>query len=135
MMMKIWVTLPSVVALMLIFTLPAWAVSLRSSFLIEENRHDFRPPLNLETNGTETGLFTLPDTSRPAMPTSTGENIYTIIFQDQEGLAQSSIYAAGTKNQNVGGATPVPEPATLVLLGSGLIGITFLGRKKKRSAK
>jgi hypothetical protein len=135
MMMKIWVALPSVVASILIFALPAWAVSLKSSFLIEENRHDFRPPLNIETNGTERDLFTLPDTDRSAMTTLTGENIYTTIFEDQTGLTENPMYTVETKNQNVGGATPVPEPATLVLLGSGLIGITFLGRKKRRSAK
>jgi hypothetical protein len=45
------------------------------------------------------------------------------------------MFELGIGNQNTGGATPVPEPATLVLLGSGLIGITFLGRKKRRSAK
>ena len=30
----------------------------------------------------------------------------------------------------VGSSAPVPEPATMLLLGSGLIGISFVGRKK-----
>ncbi|MBW1796618.1 MAG: PEP-CTERM sorting domain-containing protein [Deltaproteobacteria bacterium] len=39
-------------------------------------------------------------------------------------------YGCGNDNLMGSGATPIPEPATMLLLGTGLIGLACLGRKK-----
>ena len=45
------------------------------------------------------------------------------------GLASTG-YDAGIDNVSVTGGGQVPEPATLLLLGSGLIGVGFAARKR-----
>jgi hypothetical protein len=40
---------------------------------------------------------------------------------------------AGELNQTLEGYNPVPLPSTLILLGSGLLGLGFLGRRRKKS--
>ena len=44
------------------------------------------------------------------------------------GVAASSLVNSDSGNNSA--TTPVPEPATILLLGSGLVGLAGVGRKK-----
>jgi len=66
-----------------------------------------------------------------------GNNFLTITTSDGEMLASVSIdYSRGFESlqqpriSGVAGGVPVPEPATMLLLGSGLLGLAGYGRKK-----
>jgi hypothetical protein len=104
-MMKTWVTLQSTIAFIFVFSLPAWAVSLNHSFLIEKNRYDLGLPLNIEANEMKVELFTPADTNQPSTATVSGKNFYEIIFSDRTDLTENSMFELGIGNQNTGGAT------------------------------
>jgi len=54
----------------------------------------------------------------------------TTLVVGMVGIAEAISFTEIFKLYNGTGSIPVPDPATLLLLGSGLICLSFFGRKK-----
>jgi len=52
------------------------------------------------------------------------------VFQATNSTASTIVSKAVTDNTIDGGPSPIPEPATYLLLGTGLVGLTVIGQKR-----
>ena len=106
------------------------------SFVRQDGKPAYRISLlDLETNGTgfwspDLGLaygYYTDTIDISSYTTDDARLIFRLIEESDSGWFTGTASVAGIDNVDV---APVPEPATMLLLGSGLLGLVGLGRKK-----
>ncbi|WP_260703146.1 PEP-CTERM sorting domain-containing protein [Edaphobacter flagellatus] len=86
-------------------------------------------PLSMSGGDSFTGsLFTV------TLPTVIAPGVYTGTFSILGGLDPSSFDTLATVNFTINATSPVPEPGTYVLLGTGLAALVLVGFSRRQQA-
>ncbi len=124
-----------------------WSAGETISFDWNFNANDYLPFNDysifsiISTNGSMLFNYTLANVAATGNFNATGWNTYQYTFATAGSGSigfgvynfGDTIYDSQLYIDNVGGTAPVPEPATILLMGSGLLGLVGYSCKRKKS--